>query len=91
MTGSEIGSRDDSDSLTERPEYRSYLLRLWQADAPGEGPRSGGVAWHGSLESSLTGERQGFANLDELIEFLRNQTGMAVEVEGNQNQDDIAG
>jgi hypothetical protein len=89
MTGSEIGSRNDSNSLTERPGYLSYLLRLWQADAPGECRRSDGVAWRGSLESSLTGERQGFANLDELVEFLRDRTGIVAEAEGNQNQDDI--
>jgi hypothetical protein len=47
------------------------------------------VAWRGSLESSLTGERQGFANLDELVEFLRDRTGIVAEAEGNQNQDDI--
>ena len=43
----------------------SYLLRLWQVSC-GEG-----LAWRASLESARTGERHGFASLDELSDFLR--------------------
>ena len=50
-----------------QPRYISYLLRLWQT---GSKP-----AWRASLES-LTGERQGFAGLEELFAFLKSQTGV---------------
>lgn len=49
------------------PSYLSYLLRLWQA-----GHRDNPV-WRASLESPMTGERRGFANLKELFAFLETQ------------------
>lgn len=55
----------------ENPEkqvqYLSYLLRLWQ---------DGGddCQWRSSLQSPQTGERLGFTSLEELFEFLREQT-----------------
>jgi hypothetical protein len=58
----------------EQPGYLSYLIRLWQVDTAREADRLGRTVWRGSLESSLTGERQGFADLDELVEFLQRQT-----------------
>ena len=63
-------------TLQEEPHYRSYLLRLWRASADAE-PRPAGekVAWRASLESVHTGERRNFASLDELFDFLREQTG----------------
>jgi hypothetical protein len=33
------------------------------------------MTWLASVESSLTGKRQGFASLDDLFAFLRRQTG----------------
>lgn len=90
MTGHEIGSKR-SEGQAEWQEYLSYLLRLWQADAPGQDPRPGPPEWRGSLESSLTGERLGFANLEELFVFLQRQTGMAAEVGEKQSQDEREG
>jgi hypothetical protein len=53
----------------EQRGYMSYLLRLWQI-------RSGGaLVWRASLESPHTGERVGFASLDDLFGFLWGQTG----------------
>lgn len=49
--------------------YVSYLLRLWQTTSRNKG------VWRASLENSQTGERQGFANLDTLSAFLRQETG----------------
>ena len=49
-------------------DYLSYLLRLW---------RTGGedrAAWRASLEGPHTGEQKGFASLDALFAFLREQT-----------------
>ena len=48
----------------ERRRYVSYLLRLWQTQ------QEGALIWRASLESSATGERQGFASLAELCAFL---------------------
>ena len=46
----------------------AYLLRLWQVRC------EKGFAWRASLESARAGERQGFASLDELFDFLRRRT-----------------
>ena len=48
--------------------YRAYLLRCWQerrehADLPG--------TWRFSLEDPHTGQRRGFADLEALVGFLR--------------------
>lgn len=45
----------------EQSAYRAYLLRLWQT-------KSG---WRASLEHPHTGERLGFANLEQLFAFLK--------------------
>lgn len=48
--------------------YMSFLLRLWLAD---DGRDS---VWRASLEFPHTGERKGFANLNELILYLEELT-----------------
>ena len=53
----------------EPSDYISYLLRVWQTSSEEN------MAWRASLESPHTGERIGFANLDKLFAFLRQQTG----------------
>lgn len=59
------------DTAKERRDYLSYLLRLWQvSDARGT------VVWRASLESVRTGELRVFASLDDLSDFLREQTGV---------------
>jgi hypothetical protein len=70
----------------EQPGYLSYLLRLWQVDTEGVGPQERGTVWRASLESSLTGKRQGFASLDELFEFLQRQTGTVADVDDEQRR-----
>jgi hypothetical protein len=60
---------DDAPSEPGRPgSYFSYLLRLWREGDEGTG-------WRASLHDPHTGERMGFASLDELFEHLRKQTG----------------
>jgi hypothetical protein len=51
--------------------YLAYLLRLWCPD------HSQSASWRASLEDPHTGERIGFANLEELFAFLME------EVEGD--------
>ena len=48
------------------PVYRSYLLRLWEE----RGEQTAVRMWRCSLEDPLTGNRQGFANLTALLEWL---------------------
>ncbi len=56
----------------ELPPYVSYLLRLWQETGGERG------CWRASLQDPLSGgHRLGFANLDELVSFLREQMGLA--------------
>jgi hypothetical protein len=50
-----------------RRGYVAYLLRLWQVEAEEDAP------WRASVESPQTGERLGFASLDELFAFLENE------------------
>jgi hypothetical protein len=49
--------------------YLSYLLRLWQAKSGGK------PVWRASLEDAHTSKRTGFACLDDLVDFLREQIG----------------
>jgi len=56
-----------------RQRYVSYVLRLWQVTIEGQ------PVWRASLESALTGERRGFANLEDLFEFLREETAVKRE------------
>ena len=45
--------------------YKAYLLRLWLA-GDGDQPQ-----WRASLEDPRTGQVQGFANLEGMLEYLR--------------------
>lgn len=53
---------------TGQTPYYSYLLRLWPATERGQ------TVWRASLENPHTGERLGFATLEQLVSFLREQT-----------------
>ncbi|MBN1813294.1 MAG: hypothetical protein JXA14_15770 [Anaerolineae bacterium] len=52
----------------DQHRYLSYLLRIWAVD------QNGSRIWRASLESSTTGERLGFPDLDTLLAFLRQRT-----------------
>jgi hypothetical protein len=58
-------------------DYRSYLLQMWRV-----GDDDGG--WRARLENVETGERQGFASMEMLVEFLK---GLGTE-EGQPAKDD---
>jgi len=51
----------------QEPRYISYLVRLWQIRS------SGMLVWRASLESPQASERVGFANLEALFSYLRQQ------------------
>jgi len=50
------------------PRRFSYLLRLWRTD------ELRGFHWQASLETPETGERIGFASLEELFAYLLDRT-----------------
>ena len=52
-------------------DYFAYLLRLWR-EPGGETAR-----WRASLQDPHSGEKFGFAHLDDLVAFLRERTGLA--------------
>ena len=58
-------------------EYRAYLLRLWRVQTDGQ-------SWRAMLENVETGERQGFASLEKLIEFLQKLGGEGEAPENTQ-------
>ena len=67
----ESGGRDLN---KRRPEYLSYLLRLWREN-DNEGANGVETAvWRASLERPQVGERQGFASLESLFAFLEKET-----------------
>jgi hypothetical protein len=51
----------------QQKQYLAYLLRLWRVKQKNEN------GWRASLESPHTGEVRGFASLELLVEFLREQ------------------
>ncbi len=55
-----VGAREPRD-------YAAYLLRLWR-ERTGES-----IRWRASLQDPHSGERAGFASLEELFEFLHRQ------------------
>jgi hypothetical protein len=63
-------------------EYLSYVLRIWC-----EGKH--GSRWLSSLQNPITGERIGFADMDELFEFLRKKTCKQEEFIGDKNTEEV--
>ncbi len=53
--------------VQEQIDYASFLLRLWRAEQDGQ------IVWRASLESTTTGDRLNFANLEALTSFLAEQ------------------
>ena len=53
--------------MYEEEGYVAYLLRMWPV-------RNGETtAWRASLESPYSGERHGFADLEALLAFLKQE------------------
>ena len=50
------------------PRYRSYLLTVWEERS--QDPDVS-VIWRFSLQDPRTGQRRGFASLEEMVNFLR--------------------
>lgn len=67
----------------KRAAYASYLLRLWREGEAAEG-------WRASLHDPHTGERLGFAGLDELFGFLQEQAGVRADASETRCRPDPA-
>ncbi len=63
--------------------YRSYVLRLWEERPPGRAQPIG--QWRFSLEDPHNGARLGFADIDQLIAFLKNQMQNTTEETTNHD------
>ena len=68
----------------QRPDYLSYLLRMWRVRERGP-PGTEASAWRASLQRPGSGERIGFRSLDELFAFLCRETGMAQDYDGDRS------
>jgi hypothetical protein len=66
----------------KQPRYLSYLLRLWQIESKGQ------LVWRASVEDSHTGERRGFASIDALLAFVREQTNKVTGSDESQDRAD---
>jgi hypothetical protein len=64
-----------------RRGYVAYLLRLWQVS---EGKNA---VWRASLEDPHTGERRGFATLQELFTYLETE---ACRVDGDPSTPNLS-
>ena len=56
--------------LDQPPSYRTYLIRCWEERS--RDPTLPTV-WRFSLEDPHTGQRRGFASLQDMVAFLRGE------------------
>jgi len=74
IIGRTRGRRGEGPVLRETGgRYLAYMLRLWRVEG------EGGFSWRASLEEVRTGERRGFADLEALFAFLREEAARAAE------------
>jgi hypothetical protein len=52
------------------PRYRSYLITMWEERSR---DTEVAVAWRFRLEDPRTGQQRGFANLEALVEALKQE------------------
>jgi hypothetical protein len=61
-------------AMAQEPrQYHAYLLRLWWVNHNGQ------AGWRASLEEPHTGVRHGFATLEQLFAFIKQQTDSGAE------------
>lgn len=61
----------ETEKQSRPPDYHAFLLRLWCGD---------GAGWRASLQAPGDAARRGFADLDELMAYLRALCGPSEEV-----------
>jgi hypothetical protein len=67
---------DTTEDSGKHKDYISYLLRMWQDSSDEELSCPKEAAWRATLQSPHTGDRVGFASLDDLFDFLKGQAGL---------------
>lgn len=75
-------------STARQEEYLSYLLRLWQESSDEPVELEEAPVWRASLTSPTTGERLGFATIDELFGYLQMQMGRVPGTDGGHEGGD---
>ena len=60
-----------------KPDYTSFLLRLWREPQPEAEGRAAGGEWLVQIEHIPSGEQRYFASLEECFAFIRAQTASA--------------
>jgi TRAP-type C4-dicarboxylate transport system permease small subunit len=71
---------------TRGDEYLSYMLRLWQESVDEPVEVDGAPVWRASLTSPITGERLGFATLDDLVEYLHHQVDASTRTDAEERR-----
>ncbi len=59
--------------IEKQREYLAYMLRIWLVRDNRQ------TLWRASVENAQTGERRGFASLDDLFEYLQSQAAAMLE------------
>jgi hypothetical protein len=60
---------NDNETMRDQRDYVAYLVRLWRVSI------GGATTWRASAECPHTGEQLGFAGVQDLFDFLSEQTG----------------
>ena len=55
---------------SDPPRYGAYVVRCWEVRSTRD---DGATTWRFSVEDSRTGERHGFAGVDDLLGYLRDR------------------
>jgi len=71
--------------MSEGATNYSFLLRLWQV------PTNDEHDWRILLENVQTGEKRGFANLDEFLAYLSQVTAETNETSGEGSHTKVQG
>jgi hypothetical protein len=66
--------------MTKPRAYYSFLLRMWQTQD------GDSFVWQASLEQPGTGERRGFADVQDLFQFLTHQMALRSEHPAGEGQ-----
>ncbi|NOZ72829.1 MAG: hypothetical protein GXP38_13120 [Chloroflexi bacterium] len=57
-----------------KPDYTSFLIRLWREPQPEVGGSVAGGEWLVQIEHIPSGEQRYFASLEDCFAFIRTQT-----------------
>jgi hypothetical protein len=63
----------------QKPDYRSFMLRIWIEQTNGE-------KWRFSLEDTRTGKRKGFASINKLKAYLNEITKEVADFSKDTNE-----